>query len=115
MAVNMSHIEHIHVEDDLKHRQEKSPLSQDGITKEQHIPMDIIESDERTTAWYKFRKFMREPFSEFFGVMILVLFGDGSIAQVVLGQGAKGDWQNINWGWAYVLLYCFSFQSSLTQ
>ncbi|KAH7019613.1 aquaporin-like protein [Ilyonectria destructans] len=52
---------------------------------------------------------MREPFSEFFGVMVLLLFGDGSVAQVVLGKGNKGDWQNINWGWALGVMlgvYC---------
>ncbi|KAI5460414.1 aquaporin-like protein [Mariannaea sp. PMI_226] len=52
---------------------------------------------------------MREPFSEFFGVMILILFGDGSVAQVVLGRGDKGDWGNINWGWALGVMigvYC---------
>ena len=32
--------------------------------------------------------------------MVLVLCGDGANAQVVLGQGAKGDWGNVNWGWA---------------
>ncbi|KAH6950294.1 aquaporin-like protein [Ilyonectria sp. MPI-CAGE-AT-0026] len=52
---------------------------------------------------------MREPFSEFFGVVVLLLFGDGSVAQVVLGKGNKGDWQNINWGWALGVMlgvYC---------
>ncbi|QYS98710.1 Aquaglyceroporin [Trichoderma simmonsii] len=114
MSVDMSHIEHIHgVEDDLKNRQVKSSLSQDGISKDQHVTMNIIVSEEQTTAWFKFRKVMREPFSEFFGVMILVLFGDGSVAQVVLGKGAKGDWNNINWGWAYV--YSMAFIQTITD
>ncbi|KAJ4860631.1 major intrinsic protein domain-containing protein [Trichoderma breve] len=106
----MSHIEHIHgVEDDLKNRQEKLSLSQDDVSKDHHVTMNIIVSEEHTTAWFKFRKVMREPFSEFFGVMILVLFGDGSVAQVVLGKGSKGDWNNINWGWALGVMlgvYC---------
>lgn len=94
----MSHTEHIHhAEGDIKICRDKPPI------KDQQVIVEVVVSEERTTAWYKFRKAMREPFSEFFGVLILVLFGDGSIAQVVLGQGAKGDWQNINWGWAYVL------------
>ncbi|EWZ89332.1 glycerol channel [Fusarium oxysporum] len=61
------------------------------------------------TYWVRVRKLLRDPFSEFFGVMILVLFGDGSVAQVVLGEGNKGDWQNINWGWALGVMlgvYC---------
>jgi aquaglyceroporin related protein len=43
--------------------------------------------------------FMREPFSEFFGVFIMILFGDGVVAQVVLSGGTKGNYQSISWGW----------------
>lgn len=50
-------------------------------------------------AWSKVRHYMREPFSEFFGVFILILFGDGVVAQVVLSDGKKGDYQSISWGW----------------
>ncbi|RAL66044.1 hypothetical protein DID88_005705 [Monilinia fructigena] len=42
---------------------------------------------------------MREPFSEFFGMFILILFGDGVVAQVVLSSGEKGEYQSISWGW----------------
>lgn len=31
-------------------------------------------------------------------------FGNGSIAQVVLSGGDKGDWQSINWGWGLGIL-----------
>jgi len=58
--------------------------------------------------WSKVRLALREPFAEFFGVMILVLFGDGSVAQVLLGANDKtapggngyGGYQSISWGWA---------------
>ncbi|TFA98039.1 putative membrane protein [Trichoderma ghanense] len=104
MTVDMSHLEHIqHAKDDLKNCQDMSPI------KDQQVIVEVVVSEEQTTTWFKFRKLMREPFSEFFGTMILVLFGDGSIAQVMLGQGAKGDWQTINWGWALGLMlgvYC---------
>lgn len=43
-------------------------------------------------AWY----FLREPFSEFFGVFILLMFGDGVVAQGVLSNGEKGDYQSIS-------------------
>lgn len=57
--------------------------------------------------WSKVRLALREPFAEFFGVMILVLFGDGSVAQVLLSKGqisapggnGYGAYNAISWGW----------------
>lgn len=49
--------------------------------------------------WWKLRTYGRDAFSEFFGTMILVLFGDGVVAQVLLSHGQKGDYQSISWGW----------------
>lgn len=37
--------------------------------------------------WSRIRLVFREPFSEFLGTFILVLFGDGSVAQVVMSTG----------------------------
>lgn len=37
--------------------------------------------------WVKIRLSMKEPLAEFFGVFIMVLFGDGSVAQVLLSAG----------------------------
>lgn len=52
------------------------------------------------TGWTKLRRtYFRDAFSEFFGTMILILFGDGVVAQVTLSKGAKGDYQSISWGW----------------
>lgn len=45
---------------------------------------------------------LQDFFSEFFGTFIMVLFGDGVVAQVVLSKGTKGDYQSISWGWGYV-------------
>ncbi|POS87144.1 hypothetical protein EPUL_000545, partial [Erysiphe pulchra] len=55
--------------------------------------------DGPRTGWSNVRHTLREPFAEFFGVFILVLFGDGSIAQVVLSNNTRGEWQSICWGW----------------
>jgi aquaglyceroporin related protein len=57
--------------------------------------------------WSRIRLTLREPFSEFLGVMILVLFGNGSVAQVLLSTGntsapggaGYGNYQSISWGW----------------
>ena len=49
--------------------------------------------------WSKVRARYQNFFSEFFGVFILILFGNGSVAQVVLSKGANGNYQSINWGW----------------
>ncbi|EME45286.1 hypothetical protein DOTSEDRAFT_71101 [Dothistroma septosporum NZE10] len=50
-------------------------------------------------VWARIRKQFQEPLSEFLGVFILILFGDGVVAQVVLSNGEKGDYQSISWGW----------------
>ena len=57
--------------------------------------------------WSRIRLVLREPFSEFLGTMILVLFGNGSVAQVLLSTGNTsapggdgfGNYQSISWGW----------------
>jgi hypothetical protein len=57
--------------------------------------------------WSRIRLALREPFAEFLGVFVLVMFGDGSVAQVMLSQGQKtapgqdgfGAYQSISWGW----------------
>ncbi len=54
--------------------------------------------------WPRIRHFMRAPFSEFMGTFILIMFGDGVVAQVKLSQGQGGDYQSISWGW--VCYYC---------
>ena|SRR5271163_3057370 len=63
------------------------------------IPQANVVQAEPDLLWSRIRRRMREPFSEFFGVFILILFGDGVVAQVVLSRGTKGDYQSISWGW----------------
>ncbi|XP_063599911.1 aquaporin-3-like isoform X4 [Penaeus indicus] len=41
----------------------------------------------------------REFLAEFLGTFILVIFGDGSVAQKVLTNNANGDFFSVNWGW----------------
>lgn len=57
--------------------------------------------------WSRIRTVLREPFAEFWGVAIMVMFGDGSVAQVLLSTGQEtapggngfGSYQSINWAW----------------
>ncbi|KHN96069.1 aquaglyceroporin [Metarhizium album ARSEF 1941] len=53
----------------------------------------------RDLWWPRIRSICQDAFSEFFGTMILVLFGCGVTAQVVLSTNGKGDYQSISWGW----------------
>jgi aquaglyceroporin related protein len=49
--------------------------------------------------WPRVRHFLRAPFAEFMGTFILVMFGDGVVAQVTLSEKVGGDYQSISWGW----------------
>ncbi|CAN9104896.1 unnamed protein product [Alternaria alternata] len=57
--------------------------------------------------WSRIRTVMREPFAEFWGTAIMVMLGDGAVAQVLLSAGQTtapggngfGQYQSINWGW----------------
>ncbi|KAM3513532.1 hypothetical protein MY11210_002819 [Beauveria gryllotalpidicola] len=55
--------------------------------------------EEKELAWTKIRSIWQDAFSEFLGTMILIIFGDGVVAQVVLSNGQKGNYQSISWGW----------------
>ncbi|KAK9234839.1 aquaporin-3 [Lipomyces kononenkoae] len=60
------------------------------------LPAELV-SDR--LVWSRIRLTLREPFAEFFGTFIIIMFGDGVVAQVVLSGGQKGDYQSISWGW----------------
>ena len=59
-------------------------------------------------TWSSIRVVLREPFAEFFGVFIMILFGNGGVAQVLLSTGEKtapggdgfGSYQSISWAYA---------------
>jgi aquaglyceroporin related protein len=104
----VSHDEHAdHMEVAHIHKQHgSSSSSQEGIPYAEHgpgidhkIPQEDAVPEHPELLWSRIRHFMREPFSEFFGVFILILFGNGVVAQVVLSNGLKGAYQSISWGW----------------
>ncbi|RMZ79900.1 hypothetical protein DV738_g2965, partial [Chaetothyriales sp. CBS 135597] len=68
------------------------------------IDHDIVHGEQIVAAhpellWSRIRHTLREPFSEFLGTFIMILFGDGVVAQVLLSSGKNGNYQSINWGW----------------
>jgi aquaglyceroporin related protein, other eukaryote len=86
----------------LKDRQRKSiasPHAEHGALIDHDVPQDEAVQAEPDLLWSRIRHYFRDPFSEFFGVFILILFGDGVVAQVVLSNGTKGSYQSISWGW----------------
>lgn len=74
---------------------------------EQHRPATALEEAEY--AWGRLRRHCQDGFSEFFGTMVLILFGDGVVAQVVLSGGTKGNYQSISWCWGSVFFLSRSF------
>ena len=81
-----------------------------------HVPIDDEHEDleHHDLLWSRIMLTLREPFAEFFGVFITVMFGDGSVAQVLLssnstgnasttstsapGGAGYGNYQSISWG-----------------
>lgn len=55
--------------------------------------------------WPRIRHILREPLAEFLGTMIMLLIGDGVVAQVVLSSGTKGDYQSISWCWGIGVMF----------
>lgn len=69
---------------------ENVPESIDGMT-------DELAADH--LLWSRIRSNLQGPFAEFLGTFIILMFGDGVVAQVVLSNGQKGNYQSITWGW----------------
>lgn len=80
-----------------------------GLKPEVPIDEEHEELEHHGLLWSRIRLAFREPFAEFFGTFIMVLFGDGSVAQVLLSAGNStstiapgmdgyGNYQSISWG-----------------
>ena len=80
-----------------------------GLKPEAPIDEEHEELEHHELLWSRIRLALREPFAEFFGTFIMVLFGDGSVAQVLLSAGnttstiapgmdGYGSYQSISWG-----------------
>ncbi|TQW00023.1 aquaglyceroporin [Cordyceps javanica] len=69
------------------------------------LPPELPAPEEKELAWTKIRSLWQDAFSEFLGTMILIIFGDGVVAQVVLSKGEKGNYQSISWGWGIGVMF----------
>lgn len=68
-------------------------------------------AERQGLRWSRVRVALREPFSEFFGVVAMTVLGNASVAQVLLSAGVGGQkedapggdgygkYQSINWGY----------------
>jgi hypothetical protein len=55
--------------------------------------------DQFPNRWAKIRNDYKEPFAEFWGTCILILFGNGVNCQVVLSKLTQGSYLSISHGW----------------
>jgi len=86
-------------EEEINSSGSEAPYAEHGPGIDHKIPQEDAIQERPDLWWSRVRHSMREPFSEFFGVFVLILFGDGVVAQVVLSKGEKGSYQSISWGW----------------
>lgn len=110
---------HNHTADEKSIRTRKSRKSQSELDHHQTLTSirtkigleaeaPILEEHDshEDLTWSSIRVIFREPFAEFFGTFVMILFGNGSVAQVLLSTGQEtapggngfGNYQSINWG-----------------
>ncbi|GAM87359.1 hypothetical protein ANO11243_053830 [Dothideomycetidae sp. 11243] len=82
-------------------RPRRQPYSEHGALIDRSATAEAISKPQShpTLMWPRVRRAFREPLAEFMGVFILIMFGDGVVAQVVLSGDKSGDYQSISWGW----------------
>lgn len=80
-----------------------------GVLIDQQSPQNAAEEAEyeahHNLWWTRMRHHLKDPFAEFMGTFVMIVFGDGAVAQVMLsanknlpaGDQNKGDYQSISW------------------
>jgi aquaglyceroporin related protein len=77
-----------------------------GLHETPPIHEDHEDHPHQELLWSRIRLTLREPFAELCGTAVMVFFGNGSVAQVLLSAGNKaapggngyGAYQSISWG-----------------
>ena len=101
-TLDVSHREH--KRDDSNPSSLESPYAEHGAPINRSNTADQKKPANAGLAWPRIRRAFREPLSEFMGTFILIMFGDGVVAQVVLSNGTHGDYQSISWGWVSLVV-----------
>lgn len=71
------HAKHLNNGEGSSSDSEHKPYEEHGPGIDHHIPQDEVVQAKTELWWSKTRHVLREPLAEFFGVFILILFGDG--------------------------------------
>jgi len=69
--------------------------------------LDVAPYDptEPQNPWARLRRRFKEPFGEFIGTMILIIFGNGVNCQVVLSRLTQGSYLSISFGWGIGVMF----------
>lgn len=101
-----------HTSDEVTYAHTDYPTyAEHGVLVDDVLRHDELEEDyahHNNLLWSRIRHHLREPFMEFMGTFVMIVFGDGSVAQVMLSANPnlpassqnKGDYQSISWGYA---------------
>jgi aquaglyceroporin related protein len=71
---------HVHHHEGDSSNSDGAPYQEHGPGIDHEIPQDDVVQAEPDLWWSRTRRAFREPLSEFFGVFILILFGDGWVS-----------------------------------
>ena len=104
------HQDHHHLSLRPDHRRELAKFrARIGLDAEHPVDEEhsLLTMQHHKLWWPRVRTIFREPFAEFWGTFVMILFGDGSVAQVLLSTGETtapggngfGPYQSISWGW----------------
>lgn len=66
---------------------------------------DMVMMPEPAAHYQVKSPLFREVLAEFLGMLVMMSFGTGVVAQVVLSEGTKGDFLNINICWGLAVLF----------
>ncbi|KAF1314354.1 Npp1 protein, partial [Globisporangium splendens] len=83
--------------------------------------MDIHDQDDfvapvphKASAFAVKSAYLRECLAEFIGTAIMIAFGDGVVAQVVLGKGGNGDYTHISLCWGIAVFFGIHFSGGVS-